>query len=649
MSATQTVPLWTPSAETVESRRLSEYSDELEKRLGLIFDRDYFALHRWSTECAPDFWRSIVEHHNLLWSGSLTPEVKNIERLPGAVWFPELRLNYAENLLRSDDQDPALLAVNESGDTRRITYDELRGQVASVQSFLQEQGLTTGDRVAAILPNIPEAVAAMLGATSMGVTWSSVSPDFGSAGILDRLGQVVPRVLFVCDRYQYGGKSFDVRDKIAEIVRALPSVEHIVLIPQGASGTLPSNRAPVIEWQDIIAKGGTGVPEYIRLPFDHPLYIVFTSGTTGKPKCIVHSAGGTLVQLLKEHALHCDLGPGDVAFFPTTLGWMMWNWLVNGLATGACLVLYDGSPAHPEPTILLDLAVKHRVTLLGLASALIEAYRKAGLDVRETHDFEHVRLIFAGGSVLSKEAFHYVQDHLAPGTWLASCSGGTDILSCFICTNPWGPVWAGELQAPALGLDVRVFNEDGERLIGKKGELVCCRPAPPMPLGFLNDADGQRFHEAYFDRFPGIWAHGDFIEETEHGGFIIFGRSDSVLNPGGVRIGTAEIYRQIAWISEVEDSVVVGLERDDDIVVALYVVLSEGRKLDENLVETIKSTIRTKASPRHVPKIIRQVADIPRTRSGKIAESAVREAVNGRPVKQLDALANPEALNHFRP
>jgi len=649
MSAKPETPLWVPSDEVVGQRRLSAYADWLKERFDVDFDRDYTALHRWSIDHAPEFWRSIIEYHGLAWSGSLEPEVEGLERLPGAAWFPGLKLNYAENLLRAADDEPALLAINESGETREISYRGLRRQVKSLQDFLRSEGVASGDRVAAILPNIPEAVAAMLGAASLGVTWSSVSPDFGSAGILDRLGQVAPKILFVCDRYVFGGKSYDVREKIAEVARQLPGLKHIVLVAGDEEGTIDGTGVPVSRWEDLMASPSEGAPDFVRLPFAHPLYIVFTSGTTGMPKCIIHSAGGTLIQLLKEHALHCDLGPGDVAFFPTTLGWMMWNWLVNGLATGACLLLYDGSPAHPGPTVLLDLAVRHRVTLLGLASALIENYRKAGLDVRETHDFSRVRLIFAGGSVLSREAFHYAQDHLAPGTWLASCSGGTDILSCFICTNPWGPVWAGELQAPALGMDVQVFDDAGHRVIGEKGELVCCSPAPPMPIGFLDDEDGKRFHEAYFDRFPGIWAHGDFVEQTVHGGFVIYGRSDTVLNPGGVRIGTAEIYRQVDRIREIEASVVVGLERDDDIIVALYVILKSGYALDGELVDRIKSTIRAKASPRHVPKVIRQVTDIPRTRSGKIAESAVREVANGRPVKQLEALANPEALKQFSP
>jgi len=641
------IPLWEPTAEILAERRLTAYSTWLKANYGLDFYPDYAALHTWSIKHSGDFWRSIIEYHELAWSGSMDPSARDLEQLPGANWFPNLQINYAENLLRAADSDPALLSINEAGTTRRLNYGELRQEVHSVQTFMQELGLGSGDCAAAILPNIPEAVAAMLGAASIGITWSSVSPDFGSAGILDRLGQVAPRVLFVCTRYRYGGKSFDVAEKIGDVVRQLPSLEHVVLVSESEDDALNGLEVPSSTWQDLIDMPLPGRLEFTRLPFAHPLYIVFTSGTTGKPKCIVHSAGGTLIQLLKEHALHCDLGPGDLALFPTTLGWMMWNWLVNGLATGACLMLYDGSPGYPGPSVLLDLAARHRVTLLGLASALIESYRKAGLNLAGSHDLASVRLIFAGGSVLSKEAFYYAQENLAPGTWLASCSGGTDILSCFICTNPWGAVWAGELQAPALGMDVQVFNERGERVVGEKGELVCCRPAPSMPLGFLDDPKGNRYHEAYFDRFPGTWAHGDFIEQTEHGGFVILGRSDSVLNPGGVRIGTAEIYRQVDRVEEIESSVVVGLERDDDIVVALYVVLKPGKTLDESLVDRIKATIRSKASPRHVPRVIHQVADIPRTRSGKIAESAVREMVNGREVKQLEALANPEALKNF--
>lgn len=641
-------PLWAPTEELLASRRLTRYADWLEKRGGRDFREDYTALHRWSVEEAPEFWRSLIEYFDLPRRGFMQPAVVGLDKLPGARWFPELQLNYAECLLQAPDDALALMAVNEAGEERRLTYADLRHEAARVQAFIDALGMEPGERAAAVLPNVPEAVSAMLGAAASGVTFSSVSPDFGVSGMLDRLGQVAPRILVVCELYRFGGKSFDVGQKMAEVVRGLPSVERVIVVGARSEDAPDYGDATLTTWRDLLDTPAARKPDYRPLPFAHPLYVVFTSGTTGKPKCIVHSAGGTLIQLLKEHSLHCDLGPGDVAFFPTTLGWMMWNWLVNGLATGACLVLYDGSPTYPRTEVLADLAVRYDVTLLGLASALIETYRKAGLDLTGSHDFSKVRLIFAGGSILSREAFVYAEERLAPGTWLASCTGGTDILSCFICTNPWGPVYAGELQVAALGMDVQVFDDDGNRVVDEKGELVCCRPAPSMPLGFLDDPDGKRFHSAYFDRFDGVWAHGDFVRETPRGGFVVYGRSDSVLNPGGVRIGTAEIYRQVAKLPEIDDAVVVGVEGDDDIVIALYVVLRGDGTLDDALAERIRKTIRSGASPRHVPGILKAVADIPRTRNGKIAESAVREAVNGRHVRQLETLANPESLDGFK-
>jgi acetoacetyl-CoA synthetase len=483
----------------------------------------------------------------------------------------------------------------------------------------------------------------MLAATSIGATWCSVSPDFGASGILDRFSQVHPKLLYACRTYRFGGKDFDITEKLAAVVAGLPGLHRLVLTDAHAGGL------PATLLRDFLPAGSGDEPEFTRLPFDHPLFVLFTSGTTGVPKGIRHSSGGTLLQLLKEHALHCDVRAGDRMLFPTTLGWMMWNWLVTGLATGSAIVLYDGSATYPSPSALYDLIESERVTLIGLASALIEATRKQGLDLRHGHHFPAARLVFAGGSVLTPEGHRYAHERLIPGVPVVSCSGGTDIVSCFLITNPWGPIWAGELQAPGLGTDVQVWAPDGRPLRGEKGELVCLNAAPSMPIGFVGDPDGARYRAAYFGRFPGVWAHGDFVATTAHEGYVIYGRSDAVLNPGGVRIGTAEIYRQVDTVSGIVSSVAVGEEITGDMQIVLFVKLAPGTELDAELEERLRRAIRSGASPRHVPKRIVAVPDIPVTRSGKIAEIAVREVVNGRPVQNLEALANAEVLQFFAP
>jgi acetoacetyl-CoA synthetase len=577
---------------------------------------------------------------DIVGEGSLEPSLLE-DALPGAKWFPNVRLNYAENLLRHPAEAMAVIALDESGGRSVYSFAQLRADVARHQKALTRDGIQAGDVVAAMLPNRYEGVAAMLGAASIGATWCSVSPDFGVRGALDRFSQVQPRILYTCRRYRYGGKEFDITGKLGEIIKGLPSVRHTVVV-DGDPGPLEG-----LSLDEFLAPDTATRPQFVRLPFSHPLFVLFTSGTTGVPKGIRHSAGGTLIQLLKEHSLHCDVQPGDRILFPTTLGWMMWNWLVTGLGSGAAIVLYDGSPAYPTPMSLYDMIERERVTLVGLAGAHLESARKGGVDLRASHHFSAAKLVFAGGSVLSAEGHRFASEQLFPNVPIASCSGGTDIVSCFLITNPWGPIWAGELQAAALGMDVEVFDDSGHPVRGEKGELVCRRAAPSMPVGFVGDAAGERYRGAYFERFPGVWAHGDFVSTTEHDCYIIHGRSDAVLNPGGVRIGTAEIYRQVDMVTGIVNSVAVGEEIDGDCQIVLFVKLAAGTDLTPQLEEQLRSAIRQGASPRHVPKRILAVPDIPQTRSGKIAEIAVREAVNGRPVQNVEALANPQSLEYF--
>jgi acetoacetyl-CoA synthetase len=566
-------------------------------------------------------------------------------------------LNFAENLLCTNGKGSALVFWGEDKVKRRMTWDELREEVAGASEALREAGVGPGDRVGAILPNMPESIVSVLATAAIGAVWSSCSPDFGAQGVLDRFGQIEPTVLIACDGYYYNGKAIDLADKLAEIVAKLPSVKLVIVVPylgrekatvQGLNTSLIHRGSRAQTWDDAV-RGRPAAPlRFERFAFSHPLYVLFSSGTTGMPKCIVHSAGGTLLKHLSELRLHSDIKAGDRLFYFTTLGWMMWNWLVSGLSSGATLLLYDGSPFHPDGNILWDYAQAEKATHFGTSAKYIDALKKAELAPAKTHDLSALRVLLSTGSPLVPESFDYIYQAIKSDLHLASISGGTDICGCFVLGVPTKPVWRGEIQGPALGLAVDVVDESGKAVTHGKGELVCKGPFPSMPVGFWNDADGKKYHAAYFSRFPGIWHHGDFAEWTEHGGMIIHGRSDATLNPGGVRIGTAEIYRQVEQLAEVQESIVIGQDWEGDVRVILFVVLKPGLALDDPLRDRIKKQVRSGASPRHVPARIVQVADIPRTKSGKITELAVRDVVHGREVKNKEALANPEALELYR-
>ncbi|MGH6953276.1 MAG: acetoacetate--CoA ligase, partial [Alphaproteobacteria bacterium] len=575
------------------------------------------------------------------------PAIENPSAMPGARFFPEARLNFARNLLRRRDPGDAIVFWGEDKVRRRLSHKDIYDEVSRLAQAFAALGVGPGDRVAGYLSNMPEAVIAMLAAASLGAVWSSCSPDFGVEGVLDRFGQIAPKVLVAVEGYYYNGKAFDCLAKLALIVDRLPSLERVVVVPYTRDQPPVAPVRGAVSYARFVEPFTAGEIAFASLPFNSPLYILFTSGTTGVPKCIVHGAGGTLLKHLTEQKLHSDIKPGDRVFYFTTCGWMMWNWLASVLACEATLLLYDGSPFHPSGNTVFDYAQAEGMTLLGTSAKFIDAIAKAGLTPKRTHRLDTVRTITSTGSPLAPEGFDYVYRAIKTDVHLASISGGTDICGCFVLGDPTGPVWPGEIQARALGLRVDVFDDDGRPIRREKGELVCTQPFPSMPLGFWGDDDGSRYRAAYFERFPGVWCHGDWVELTEHGGMIIFGRSDAVLNPGGVRIGTAEIYRQVEQIDEVIESLVIGQEWDSDVRVVLFVVLRPGVTLDRALVERIKARVRSGASPRHVPARIVQVADIPRTRSGKITELAVRAVVHGRPVKNKEALANPEALKLF--
>ncbi|MPZ11631.1 MAG: acetoacetate--CoA ligase [Kiloniellaceae bacterium] len=642
-----TGPLWQPSGERVAEANLTAFMAKLRAERGLDFT-GYDDLYDWSIDDLSGFWTAVWDFCGVIADAARGPVVVAADKMPGARFFPEARLNFAENLLRRRDDADAIVFWGEDKVKRRLSHKELHKRVSRLAQALAAEGVGPGDRVAGFLPNMPEAVIAMLAASALGAVWSSCSPDFGVQGVLDRFGQIEPKVLFCADGYFYNGKALDSRQRVAEFTAQLPSLKKIVVASYIEDEPEVSGIAKVVRLDDFTAPFAAGEIAFARQPFNAPLYIMFSSGTTGKPKCIVHGIGGTLLQHLKEHKLLCDVKRDDRVFYFTTCGWMMWNWLVSGLAAEATLLLYDGSPFAPDGNILFDYADAEKMTLFGTSAKYIDALNKAGLDPKASHDLSTLRLITSTGSPLVPEGFDYVYDHIKEDICLSSIAGGTDIISCFVGGNPIGPVWRGEIQRRCLGMAVEVYDDSGKPITGDKGELVCVKPFPCMPIGFWDDPVGTRYRAAYFETYPNIWHHGDFVELTEHNGIVVYGRSDATLNPGGVRIGTAEIYRQVEKLQQVEESIVIGQDWEGDVRVVLFVKLRPGIVLDDDLAARIRTQIRNGCTPRHVPAKVVQVADIPRTKSGKIVELAVRDVVHGRPVKNKEALANPEALDLYQ-
>ncbi|HVH55817.1 MAG TPA: acetoacetate--CoA ligase [Vicinamibacterales bacterium] len=637
-------PLWTPSPESVERARITHFMRHLRDRGAHV--SDYRSLYDFSITQPLEFWRAVWDFCGIIGHRGERIAI-GMERMPGAQFFPDARLNFAENVLRQRGSGDALVFNGENQRHRILSHDELRAEVGRFAAGLHAAGVRAGDRVGAYIPNMPEAMIASLGAATIGAVWSSCSPDFGVQGVLDRFGQIEPRVIVASDGYFYAGRVHDIRPKLAAVLEKLPSVERTIVVPYVKGSPSLDGLPNAVLWREFTRSAAT-IPEFERLPFDHPLYILYSSGTTGVPKCIVHGAGGTLIQHLKEHQLQCDVQAGDRVFYFTTCGWMMWNWLVTALASNATLLLYDGSPFHPDGNVLFDFADATSMTLFGTSARFIDAVHKANLSPVRTHDLASVRTMTSTGSPLVAESFDFVYESIKHDIHLASISGGTDIVSCFVGGNPVGPVWRGEIQARALGMKVDVFDDTGHPVTGDKGELVCTMPFPSMPIGFWNDPDGRKYHAAYFERFPGVWRHGDWAEITEHEGVIIYGRSDAVLNPGGVRIGTAEIYRQVEQLDEITESLVIGQQWQNDERIVLFVKLRDGLVLSDEMQDRIRRRIRENTTPRHVPARIVQITDVPRTKSGKIVELAVRDVVHGRSVKNIEALANPEALDQYR-
>ncbi|MCS7266572.1 MAG: acetoacetate--CoA ligase [Geminicoccaceae bacterium] len=636
-------PIWRPDPERAANAQITRFAAEH----GFTGADAVAELWRWSVDHPARFWQDVWRFAGVVATREADEVLVDPDAMPGARWFVGARLNFAQNLLRRRDATPAILFAREDGLRRELSWSELWDAVERLAAALRAQGVGLDDRIAAFMPNVPETVVGALATSAVGGIWSSCSPDFGVRGVLDRFGQIEPKILFTVDGYLYGGKRIDIRAKVAEVVAALPSLVRVVVVPFLEEKPDIASIPKAMFWDAFCAR----TPEPLRfeqLPFDYPLYILYSSGTTGMPKAIVHGQGGTLVQHLKEHRLHTDLRPGERLFYYTTCGWMMWNWLVSGLASEATLVLYDGSPFHPGPESLWDLAQRERITVFGTSAKYLQALEKSGAEPGRTHDLAELKAILSTGSPLLPPSFDYVYEKIKRDVHLASISGGTDIVSCFVLGNPAGPVWRGEIQMRGLGMAVEVFDDHGRPVRGRRGELVCTRPFPSMPVGFWNDPEGKRYRKSYFERFPGVWCHGDWAEITEHDGVVIYGRSDATLNPGGVRIGTAEIYRQVEEIDEVLESVCVGQDWEGDVRVVLFVKLRDGLVLDDALREKIRKKIRENTTPRHVPAKIIQVADIPRTMNGKISELAVRDVIHGRAVANVEALANPEALELFR-
>ena len=634
--------LWKPK--NVNKTKLKDFTNLINDKYTLDID-GYQELYKWSIKKIPNFWSEILEYTEVKYSGDAGNVLSDLEMKPGLKWFPNISLNFAENLLKHKNDELAIISKNENSDLVKITYNELYLSVAKLACSLKKLGLKQGDRVAAVLPNSHEAVIAMLATTSIGAIWSSCSPDFGIASVTDRFKQIEPKFIFSIHSYYYNGKSFDFHEKLNSIIENLPSLEKIII---STPGTLQSSKSkPHLDFSDLLENEESEI-EFERFPFDHPAFILYTSGTTGLPKSIVHGAGGTLLQHNKELLLHCDATKEDTAFYYTTCGWMMWNWLVSFLSVGSTIVLYDGSPFFPNEKAMWNLIDELDITIFGTSAKFIDACRANDLSPSDFARLDSLKQILSTGSPLVTESFNYVYEHVKKDVLLGSISGGTDIISCFALNNPTLPVYKGELQCRGLGMDVDVFDNNGKSIRNKKGELVCKSPFPSMPISFWNDKSGEKYHNAYFNKFKDTWAHGDFIEVNDHGGVIIYGRSDATLNPGGVRIGTSEIYRVVESFLEVDDSLVIAQEWENDQRIILFLKLREPHIFSEELADTIKKTIRTSLSPRYVPSIILQTKDIPYTISGKKVELAVKKIIEGKEVVNQDALSNPESLDLYK-
>ena len=638
--------LWQPSKEQIQSSNMFRFMQRINERYGTSFDT-YDGLYQWSIEHIAEFWKEMWDVAGIQASAPFTRVVDDATKMPGARWFDGARLNFAENLLRYRDDRLAVVFRGEDKVRRTLTYAQLYDRVARVARALRDAGVQSGDRVAGFVPNLPESIIAMLAATSIGAAWSSCSPDFGIKGVLDRFGQIQPKVIFTADGYFFKGQPLDSLARIADIIQQIPSVEKLVVVPYVKERPDISAIPNAVLIDDFQSARDDVEIEFEQLPFDHPLYIMYSSGTTGLPKCMVQSAGGILIHHLKELVLHTGLIRDDTIFYFTTCGWMMWNWLVSSLATGATLVLFDGNPFHPSPQALWQMAEEERVTVFGTSAGYLAALQAAGVRPKTEFDLAALRAVLSTGSPLSIESFEFVYDAIKSDLQLASIAGGTDLNGCFALGNPMGPVYAGELQCRGLAMKVFAFDDNGQPVVGQEGELVCTAPFPSMPIYFWNDPDGRKYRSAYFDVYPNVWRHGDYIVVTEHGGVVMHGRSDATLNPGGVRIGTAELYRQVEQLEEIEDSVVVGQRWENDVRVILFVKMAPGVALSDELQNKIRQTIRVHASPRHVPAKIIAVPDVPYTLNMKKVELAVKKVIHNQEVKNKDALRNPEALDHY--
>ena len=638
--------LWKPSEERIQGTNMYRFMNFVNTKFNKNFT-EYAPLYQWSIDNIPDFWAATWEFVEIKASKPYDQVIDDVKKMPGAKWFSGSRLNFTENLLRFRDDQTALVFRGEDRVTRKMTYAELYDETARVARSLKSAGIQSGDRVAGFMPNMPETIIAMLAAASIGATWSSCSPDFGTKGVLDRFGQIEPKVLFTADGYFFKGKHFDSLEKISNIIKEIPSIEKVVVVPYTQKNPDIKGLSNGVHYKDFRSSEFNLNIEFAQLPFDHPLYIMYSSGTTGLPKCMVQSAGGILIHHLKELVLHTDLKREDTIFYFTTCSWMMWNWLVSSLAVGATLVLFDGNPFHPDPGALWKIAQDEKISIFGTSAGYIAALQNAGITPGKTYDLTPLKAVLSTGSPLSNEGFEYIYREVKADLQLASISGGTDLNGCFALGNPMGPVYAGELQCRGLAMKVEAFDENGKSVIHQQGELVCTAPFPSMPIYFWNDPDNQKYHDAYFDVYPNIWRHGDYILITQRGGVVIYGRSDATLNPGGVRIGTAEIYRQVDLLEEIEDCVVVGQNRENDVRVILFVKMAQGYELTDGIIKKIKTTIRANASPRHVPAVIVSVPDIPYTHNMKKVELAVNKVIHNRPVLNKDSLKNPESLDYF--